>query len=127
MSRIWDEEKCNVLFIMLNPFTAHADVDDPTIRRFINHQIFLSIIKIKIDIIRFFKGNPIKETMSIELILNPSISPIYITATNMIFPATLPVSILIQSIVEKIINAYLYVFIILIILIKFCYEIYNKL
>ena len=65
--------------------------------------------------------------MSLELILNPSISPIYITATNMILPATLPVSILIQSIVEKIINAYLYLFIILIIGIKLCYKIYNKL
>jgi hypothetical protein len=61
--------------------------------------------------------------MSIELILNPSISPIYITATNMIFPATLPVSILIQSIVEKIIIASIYVFIILIIGIKLCYKI----
>jgi hypothetical protein len=65
--------------------------------------------------------------MSIELILNPSISPMYITATNMIFPATLHISILIQSMVEKIINASLYVFIILIIGIKLCYEIYNKL
>jgi hypothetical protein len=88
-----------------------------------NHQIFLSIIKIKIDFNQVFKGNSIKETMSIELILNPSISPIYITATNMIFPATLPVSILIQSIVEKIIIANIYLFIILIILIKLCYKI----
>ena len=61
--------------------------------------------------------------MSLELILNPSISPIYITATNMIFPATLPISILIQSIVEKIIIASIYVFIILIIGIKLCYKI----
>ena len=33
LSRIWDEEKPKVLFIMLNPSTADADRDDPTIRR----------------------------------------------------------------------------------------------
>lgn len=31
--RIWDESKPKVLFIMLNPSTADADIDDPTIRR----------------------------------------------------------------------------------------------
>jgi len=36
LSRIWDEEKPKVLFIMLNPSTADADVDDPTIRRVVN-------------------------------------------------------------------------------------------
>ena len=36
LSRIWDEEKPNILFIMLNPSTADADVDDPTIRRVMN-------------------------------------------------------------------------------------------
>ena len=36
LSRIWDEEKPMVLFIMLNPSTADADVDDPTIRRVVN-------------------------------------------------------------------------------------------
>jgi len=36
LSRIWDEEKPTVLFIMLNPSTADANVDDPTIRRVIN-------------------------------------------------------------------------------------------
>lgn len=36
LSRIWDEEKSKVLFIMLNPSTADADVDDQTIRRVIN-------------------------------------------------------------------------------------------
>ena len=36
LSRIWDEDKPTVLFIMLNPSTADADVDDPTIRRVIN-------------------------------------------------------------------------------------------
>jgi hypothetical protein len=36
LSRIWDEDKPKVLFIMLNPSTADADVDDPTIRRVIN-------------------------------------------------------------------------------------------
>jgi hypothetical protein len=36
LSRIWDETKPKVLFIMLNPSTADADVDDPTIRRVIN-------------------------------------------------------------------------------------------
>lgn len=33
LSRIWDEEKPGTLFIMLNPSTADADTDDPTIRR----------------------------------------------------------------------------------------------
>lgn len=33
LSRIWDESKPKVLFIMLNPSTADADIDDPTIRR----------------------------------------------------------------------------------------------
>jgi hypothetical protein len=36
LSRIWDDEKPTVLFIMLNPSTADADVDDPTIRRVVN-------------------------------------------------------------------------------------------
>ena len=36
LSRIWDNEKPTVLFIMLNPSTADSDVDDPTIHRVIN-------------------------------------------------------------------------------------------
>ena len=36
LSRIWDEEKPKILFIMLNPSTADDTVDDPTIRRVIN-------------------------------------------------------------------------------------------
>jgi len=36
LSRIWDDDKPIVLFIMLNPSTADAHVDDPTIRRLIN-------------------------------------------------------------------------------------------
>jgi hypothetical protein len=31
--RIWDEARPPALFVMLNPSTADADVDDPTIRR----------------------------------------------------------------------------------------------
>ncbi len=31
--RIWDTSKPLVMFIMLNPSTANADVDDPTIRK----------------------------------------------------------------------------------------------
>tara|TARA_E500000178_G_C16409447_1_gene482323 strand:+ start:40 stop:522 length:483 start_codon:yes stop_codon:yes gene_type:complete len=37
LSRIWDEEKPKILFIMLNPATADDTVDDPTIRRVINY------------------------------------------------------------------------------------------
>ena len=33
LSRIWDESLPKLLFIMLNPSTADADNDDPTIRR----------------------------------------------------------------------------------------------
>jgi hypothetical protein len=33
LSRIWDEDKPKVLFIMLNPSTADETVDDKTIRR----------------------------------------------------------------------------------------------
>jgi hypothetical protein len=33
LSRVWDEDKPGVLFIMLNPSTADASEDDPTIRR----------------------------------------------------------------------------------------------
>ena len=33
LTRCWDETKPAVLFVMLNPSTADADVDDPTIRR----------------------------------------------------------------------------------------------
>lgn len=37
LKRIWDEDKPKVLFIMLNPSTADAEVDDPTIRRCIGY------------------------------------------------------------------------------------------
>ena len=37
LSRIWSEEKPKILFIMLNPSTADALIDDPTIRRVINY------------------------------------------------------------------------------------------
>lgn len=33
LTRIWDEGKPKVMFVMLNPSTADADVNDPTIRR----------------------------------------------------------------------------------------------
>lgn len=33
LERIWDDTKPKVLFIMLNPSTADANEDDPTIRR----------------------------------------------------------------------------------------------
>lgn len=33
LSRIWDADKPSTLFIMLNPSTADAEEDDPTIRR----------------------------------------------------------------------------------------------
>lgn len=33
LSRVWDEAKKPLTFIMLNPSTADAEVDDPTIRR----------------------------------------------------------------------------------------------
>jgi hypothetical protein len=35
LSRIWDESKPHILFIMLNPSIADAATDDPTIRRVI--------------------------------------------------------------------------------------------
>ena len=35
LSRIWDEAKPKILFIMLNPSTADAIKDDPTIRRIV--------------------------------------------------------------------------------------------
>lgn len=37
LSRIWDNSKPLVMFIMLNPSTADADNDDPTIRRCIGY------------------------------------------------------------------------------------------
>ena len=36
LSRCWDETKPSILFIMLNPSTADASIDDPTIRRVIS-------------------------------------------------------------------------------------------
>lgn len=33
LSRVWDESKPLIMFMMLNPSTADADIDDPTIRR----------------------------------------------------------------------------------------------
>lgn len=35
LTREWDESKPTVAFVMLNPSTADAEVDDPTIRRVI--------------------------------------------------------------------------------------------
>jgi hypothetical protein len=37
LSRIWDEEKPKILFIMLNPSIADEFVEDPTIRRVVNY------------------------------------------------------------------------------------------
>ena len=37
LSRIWDSSLPSVTFLMLNPSTADADKDDPTIRRCINY------------------------------------------------------------------------------------------
>jgi hypothetical protein len=37
LSRIWDEEKPKILFIMLNPSTADEFVEDPTIRRIVTY------------------------------------------------------------------------------------------
>jgi hypothetical protein len=37
LSRIWDDEKPKILFIMLNPSTADEFVEDPTIRRIVNY------------------------------------------------------------------------------------------
>ena len=37
LSRVWDEEKPKILFIMLNPSTADEFVEDPTIRRIVNY------------------------------------------------------------------------------------------
>lgn len=36
LSRIWDQDKPRVIFIMLNPSTADHMIDDPTIRRVIH-------------------------------------------------------------------------------------------
>lgn len=36
LGRVWDAEKPAAIFFMLNPSTADADVDDPTIRRCIS-------------------------------------------------------------------------------------------
>ena len=36
LSRVWDETKPKILFVMLNPSTADANIDDPTIRRVVN-------------------------------------------------------------------------------------------
>lgn len=33
LERIWNPERAAILFVMLNPSTADAEVDDPTIRR----------------------------------------------------------------------------------------------
>ena len=37
LSRIWDDSKPKILFIMLNPSTADEFVEDPTIRRVVNY------------------------------------------------------------------------------------------
>lgn len=37
LSRVWDSSLPSVTFLMLNPSTADADSDDPTIRRCINY------------------------------------------------------------------------------------------
>jgi len=61
--------------------------------------------------------------MNPELMLNPSISPIYITATNMIVP--IASSQLFQCIIDKIIIASLQIIIIFIIGIQIVYNLYK--
>lgn len=36
LSRVWDPDRPNMLFVMLNPSTADAEADDPTINRCIS-------------------------------------------------------------------------------------------
>ena len=36
LTRVWDDVLPMCIFVMLNPSTADADIDDPTIRRCIN-------------------------------------------------------------------------------------------
>ena len=37
LSRLWNADKSIVAFVMLNPSTADATTDDPTIRRCLNY------------------------------------------------------------------------------------------
>lgn len=46
--RIWDKTKQYAVFIMLNPSTADAQADDPTIRRCINFAKFMGYGGIKV-------------------------------------------------------------------------------
>ena len=68
LTRIWDEDKPNVMFVMLNPSTADEKNDDPTIRRCINFAKDFGAGGIYV--VNLF---PLRATNPNELLINDSI------------------------------------------------------
>ncbi len=64
--RIWDEKKPLVLFIMLNPSTADAMQDDPTIRRCINFAHTWGYGGIMVGNLFAYRSTDPKELLNVE-------------------------------------------------------------
>ncbi len=66
LTRIWDKQKPHATFIMLNPSTADASIDDPTIRRCINFSRAWGFGGIKVVNVFAFRATDPKKLMGVE-------------------------------------------------------------
>lgn len=76
--RIWDDSKPKVLWVMHNPSTADADIDDPTIRRCIGFSQSWGYGGIYVGNLVAYRATNPKELIGIPL---PRMNPIYNAAS----------------------------------------------